>query len=230
MVCNKTDTPSELNVDGFEILTADEKPLREIIKRSGGKYTLIVNGGFRLANAADFANEAQSYNSDVLLFDGGYCFKTSILKNVNNKYADKYSAEIAATLSSKSISKSSCKPLEYIESETEYTDEFEQSLLESLSEFEAVKTRIQKEVYNFARDLICEKLIKFYMCAMLAIRKKQLDAQKLIDFDENLGRNHVILYHILENRFDAADFEKLKSKKFKISFITANKFKKILKK
>ena len=73
-----------------------------------------------------------------------------------------------------------------------------------------------------------KKLITFYICAAVAIREKQLEAEKLKEFDAKLKEN-IVLYLALEKKFYPADIKKLREKDFKIGFIQYNKFKKLIK-
>ncbi|MCH5147718.1 MAG: hypothetical protein J1F61_07020, partial [Clostridiales bacterium] len=63
---------------------------------------------------------------------------------------------------------------------------------------------------------------------MLAMRMGA-DKNKLVEFDRDLKASDMVLYKVFENRFDHSSLEKLRAKNFKISFITANKYKRELK-
>ena len=63
---------------------------------------------------------------------------------------------------------------------------------------------------------------------MLAI-KKGADYNLLTEFDRQIKASDMVLYKVFENRFNHDELEKLRLKNFKISFITAIKYKNQLK-
>ncbi|MBD5584004.1 MAG: hypothetical protein HDQ88_02895, partial [Clostridia bacterium] len=162
--------------------------------------------------------------------DGGYCFKTSLLKGLSQRACvDRYGAEIFAAFEAKTLSAVKIKPFNFTTVHTEYSEEIEARLKEALAEFKKSKAKLTKTVYSFIFDVLCERLVTFYISAMLKIKSGELDPETLKAFDTELKEN-VILYLALEKRFTLANLAKLRAKDFKIGFIEYNKFKKAVKK
>ncbi len=75
--------------------------------------------------------------------------------------------------------------------------------------------------------MLCDRLVIYYLYALLSIKDGNLDSGKLIAFDGKL-KAEIVLYLALEKRFTYAKLQKLREKNFKISGWTARKFRKIL--
>lgn len=220
----------------IEVITISEdtaknsKALYELLKQAKSKYTVIADTDFTFADVDEFLKELNDRNEDIILFDGGYCFKTTLLKGLPPKVCvDRYGAEIFASFEAKSLSAVRLKPFIFTTVHTEYSEEIEARLKEALDEFKRSKAKLNKTVYSFVFDMLCARLVTFYISAMLKIRNGELDCEKLKAFDAGLKEN-VILYLALEKRFTLANLSKLRAKDFKIGFIEYNKFKKAVKK
>ncbi len=222
-------------LEGIEILYIAEGQscaefLKNAVKSAKGKYTVIVDGDFVTADLADFLSVAEKDNSDIIIFKGGYCFKTAVLRGLNAKnYGSRYYTEISAALCSKTVRKVEIAPVCFKGVKTLYSVENEANLAAVVREFGAVKAKLTRDVYTFTFDIICARLVTFYMSAMVAIREKKVTADSLVAFDKALKCN-IVLYLALGKRFTAADLNKLREKNFNISYFTARKFAAKLKK
>ena len=206
-----------------EIISADDP----LIKKSKSKYTVFLKGGFSYRDLRPLLDGAESAAADIVTFNGGCLFKTSVVK-YPDKVNDVFSLQITTALNCKTIEKTSFTPFNLAEDEMDCSDDAFKKLKSTINEYTAAKTKVPIQVYSFARDLICERLVLFYKCYMLAIRMGA-DSKKLVEFDKDIKASDMVLYKVFENRFNHAELEKLKSKDFKISFITAGKFKRELK-
>lgn len=221
--------------EGVEILTVDKGQdsaefLRAAIRAAKGKYMLITDGEFRFADIQPFLSAAEKSAADILAFDGGYCFKTALLRGLNIKnIRGRDFTELLATFAAKSVAKTAGKPLNFRNTTGKYSDELQADLTAAVKEFGASKAKLPKNVYTFAFDLTCEKLIQFYMGAMLTMRAQKREPDGLVAFDRAL-KEQIVLFLALEKRFTAAKLSKLREKQFKISFLTAKKFELALKK
>lgn len=198
-----------------------------LIKKSKSKFTVFLNGGFTYNDLKPLLAKAESANSDIITFEGGCLFKTSTLK-YPEKVTDNFSMQITSALLCKTIERTTLCPFKLAEDEMNCNEDAFERLKGTVKEYSSSKGKVPVEVYSFARDLICERLVLFYKCYMLAMRMGA-DKNKLVEFDKDLKEMDVVLYKVFENRFDHSSLEKLRAKNFKISFITANKYKKELK-
>lgn len=221
--------------DDVEILYRRENEtaaefLRNAAKSVKSKYTVIVDGEFTFADLHSFLDAAGKANADILVFTGGYCFKSAVLRALDPKnIGNRYCTELFAAMNAKSIARLKIEPLRFRGMNTAYSEEAQQNLAAAIREFGVSKSKMPKDVYSFTFDILCARLADFYMSAMLAVRRKETAANKLAEFDKLLKTN-VVLYLALEKRFKAAKLSKLRKKNFLISFLTAEKFKKELKK
>lgn len=233
ILCNTADG-AQGEPDGCELMFTDEvrtsgEIIKHAVKQAKGKYICLLESGFEYTDIQSFLTELEKCSADVVAFDSGYCFKTSILKSLNLKDdCCTYITEIEAMLNSKSILKSDIKPFKLSEKPLFCSFEIAPALLNVLDNFKKCRTKLSKEAYSTVFDLICLRLISFYMSATLEVRERKIKAQDLIDFDGKL-KDNVILYLTLEKRFTVTDLHKLRKKGFKVSFLTANKFRKALK-
>ena len=198
-----------------------------LVKKSKSRYTVFLNCGFTYNDLRPLLSKAESANSDIITFEGGCLFKTSILK-YPDKPTDIFSLQVSSALGCKSIENTTLCPFKLAEDEMNCNEDAFERLRGTVKEYTAAKTKVPVEVYSFTRDLICERLILFYKCYMLAMRMGA-DKNKLVEFDRDLKASDMVLYKVFENRFDHSSLEKLRAKNFKISFITANKYKRELK-
>lgn len=206
-----------------EIILANDP----ILKKSKSKYTVFLNGGFIYKDLLPLLDKAKNSASDILTFEGGCLFKSSLIK-YPDKCSDIFGLQISSILNCKTIEKTSLNPFKLAEDEMDCNEEAFNKLKGTLREYAAAKTKVPVEVYSFARDLICERLVLFYKCYMLAMRMGA-SGNMLVEFDKEIKASDMVLYKVFENRFNLTELEKLRKKSFKISFITANKFKKELK-
>lgn len=226
LACEKVNNDTDPQVEEIEFIEADEK---NGIKQAKGKYTLLLDGDVAFFDIEPFFGELEKATADIVAFEGGHCFKSSVLKGLSLKDDnDRYSVEILAANASKSIYRSEIRPFSFNGVRTGYSDGVAERLEEALAEFKKSKAKLPKDVYSFVFDMICQRLVSFYMSAMLAVRKKQIEAETLLNFDAQL-KEDIVLYLALEKRFTAADLKRLRDKKFKLDIFTALKFEKILK-
>lgn len=233
-VCKNTGEEIAAPNEETDVIYADgnagDKAVYELIKKVKSKYTVLVDSDFRFADEEGFLKRLDEANDDIIIFDGGYLFKSAILKSLPAKICiDRYSAEIFASFNSKTVATVNLKPFIFSAVHTEYTEEIEARLSDALEEFKRSKAKLPKPVYSFIFDILCARLVTFYMSAMLAIYRREASPDALAEFDKKLKEN-IVLYLALNKRFTAAELEKLRGKNFKISFLQANKFKKLVKK
>lgn len=215
--------------ENAELLYAKpDKNLYETVKQAKGKYAFIPEAVLQTADLQVLFDGLEKTNADIVAFKGGCCIKTAVLKGLNAKVcADAFSALAYSTLSSKSVLNLEIEPFELSAVKAEYSEELESGLSAVIGEFNKCKARLAREVYTFAFDLIVQKLVTFYLCAMLAIYARKLDYNALKEFDLKLKEN-IVLYLALEERFTPANLSKLRSKNFKIDLFTNMKFKKLV--
>lgn len=227
--------PSASLFDGVELRYRSEQQdaatfLRGVAKTTKSKYTVIVDGDFSFADLQPFLDAAEKRNADILTFQKGYCFRSALLRGLNPKnIGNRYCTELFAAMSAKSLSRTGLTPFRFRGVNTAYSTEAQENLSAALKAFGENKAKMPKEVYTFTFDILCARLASFYMSAMLAIRRKEISADRLIAFDAQLKEN-IVLYLALEKRFQAAKLNKLRGKNFAVSFLTAKKFENELKK
>ncbi len=214
--------------EDYEILEiAEGDELKAVLKRASGKFTIIFDRTFTLKDTQTFLGELGGCDADVVAFDGGFCFKTQFLKSMRR--FDTGTVQIIAIISAKSAYKTQTKPFEFANQPQVYSENEQNALKSAVEEFGKEKHKLPHEVYSLAFETLLLKLTCFYMAAMLAIRKKKIDDENLINFDLELKQN-IVLYLALEKRFTVASLAKLRKNKFKLPYFTAKKFKKLLKK
>ncbi len=236
IVCkNIAEIPTE--PEAAEILyTEENRGFAEIVqnglKQAKGKYVLLCDGGFELTNADGLLSVAGASNADIIVFDGATALKTTLFKGFAPN-GDRATAEILAVLAAKSIEKSNIKPFTLAnEREADkylYSEQTEKELANALREFKKCKSRLPKDVYTYAVDIICLRLTYYYAAAMLAVKSKAIPLSALTDFDALLKEN-VVLYLAMDKRFTPANLGKLRKNGFAISFLTAKKLEKFLRK
>ena len=215
---------SDLNAtfDDTEIISASDTRL----KKCKSKYTVFLKSGFTYNDLRPLLDRAESSSADIIAFAGGCIFKTSSIKHPDIN-SDIFNLQINCVLDCKSIEKTELAPFKHALDFDCSEDGFEK-LKNTVKYYTSVKGKVPVEVYSYARDLICERLVLFYKNYMLAI-KKGADYNLLTEFDRQIKASDMVLYKVFENRFNHDELEKLRSKNFKISFITAIKYKKELK-
>lgn len=224
--------------ESAEVLRLDEagaennpKALYDLIRQAKGKYVVIIDTDCTLSDEEfnNFLKICDEASADILIFDGGYALKASTLKSVSAKlYTDRYGAEIYTAFNAKDVLRVTLKPFKFTVQRAQYSLTDEAKLEETLEEFKKSKAKLAKSVYTFIFDILCARLITFYICAMIAVYRKETTAEGLTEFDKRL-KDNIVLYLALEKRFPLADLKKLRAKNFKINLITYNKFKKIIK-
>lgn len=176
---------------------------------------------------------AEKSGADILDFGGGAAFRATVLKGVPQKLiADAFSVNALAALACKTVEKISPLPevrdVRTVNIETYCAAGYGGTLLAVAEQFGRVKPKLSRAVYSYAFDMLCARLIEFYMLAILDARKNRRNADKLKAFDLKL-KDEIVLYLSLNKRFTYAQLPKLRKNGFKISFFTARKLKSALK-
>ncbi|MBD5632345.1 MAG: hypothetical protein HDP34_03870 [Clostridia bacterium] len=233
IVCEKYDGEDNSPSEEIEFLYTDEDRqsgfiIKNAVKQAKGKYVCLVDENFGHQETQGFINVLGSASADMIVFDGGCCFKTSIIKGLDlSDDCDRETAEIFAALACKSVAKTAVKPFNVAKTAVTYSESVENNLLTAVTEFKKDKQKLEKGVYSAAFDLICNKLILYYASAIYAAYKKQLDREQIKAFDAKLKEN-IVLYLALEKRFTCAKLKALRKNGFKITIFNAPKFKKLL--
>ena len=217
--------------DGLELIYAEEGEsekdfLARAAKSAKGKYSVICDRGFLLADVQSVLNIIDKNTADMVCFEGGTAIKTSVLKGLKD-YSDAFSFQMYGIFNCRNLLKTDYKPFKFKKSSGIFNEENVAGILCSAEEFSKIKAKLSKEIYSYAFNMLCEKLVLYYLYAMLAIKDANLEAEKLIEFDNKL-KAEIVLYLALEKRFTYAKLQKLRDKQFKISWLTARKFRKIL--
>ncbi len=210
--------------DDAEIIAASGAEGISGFKKVKSKYTVFLNGGFTYRDLRPLLDRADKSAADIITFEGGCLFKTSVIKFTE---ADIFNLKVSTALCCKSIEKTTLTPFNFADDEMDCNEGAFDKLKAAIKEYAAAKTKVPVEVYSFARDMICERLVLFYKCYMLAVRMGA-DNEKLVGFDKEIKALDMVLYKVFENRFNHDELAKLRSKNFKISFFTANRYKKEL--
>ncbi len=214
-----------------EILNyGNEVRLYDAIKRAKGKYVIIADGDAECALDDTFFKTLENSSADILKLNGCFAFKTSVAKSVPQKNCtNKFTAETFCALCAKSVERLSGPSPVVFKKNCQETD-FEAAKSEittSVEEFKRCKSKLVKDVYAVAAEIICARLVPLYVRALLDIRAKKLDSEEFLQFDAYLKEN-VVLYIALEKRFAFADLKKLRKNAFKINYFTYLKLKKAL--
>lgn len=219
--------------DGIEIIYREENEnekdfVTRAVKNAKGKYAVLLEKKFRFADVNSLLNILDKNSSDMVSFTGGTAIKTSVIEKVVKDCADLFSCLILSVLNCKTVLKSVYLPFTFEKTDLIFSDENYSGLLISAEAFVSAKAKLSKDVYSYAMNALCARLISFYLHAMIAIKDGEMDSDKLITFDGRL-KSEIVLYLALEKNFTAAKLSKLRKKNFKISRFTANKFRKLLK-
>ena len=220
----------EAPCDGIEIISIDENEsekdfLARAVKGAKGKYTVICDRKFAFADVQSLLNIIDKNSSDMVSFTSGAAIKTSVLKGLKD-YTDSFSFRLLAVTGCKSILKTVYLPFTFEKSRRPFRQENVAGLAYSAETFGKVKAKLNKEIYSYAFNMLCDRLIAYYIFAMLAIKDGDLQADELIEFDNKL-KAEIVLYLALEKRFTYAKLQKLREDGFKIGWLTARKFRKI---
>lgn len=219
--------PAE-NSESYEVINAEEckNELSDAVKQAKGKYVLLTDDAICIPDDEALFEELEKSSYDAIYINGGCFVKTAIVKSLKN-CNNIFSMELYSLFSAKNAEK-----LPTIATVTRermlYSEENKKIFSEVLDEFLKSKAKISKEVYSVAADIILSSLLPFYASAILLIKDKKLQADKLCEFDLKLKEN-MVLYLSLEKKFSAGNLSKLRENNFKAGFITCQKLKKQLK-
>ncbi len=219
--------------DEVEILYTDEdRTPHEIIengiKQSKSKYVILTYGEIEIIDFNPLLTVLDNSSADIIAFDGGAAVKSNLFKGAIKDGSDKFSAEFFAVMGAKSVENTDLKPFTVKNASYSYDKADEERLKAVLDEFKKCKAKLQKDVFSFAFDLLCERLIAFYTAAVIAVHTGEISAETLVNFDLKLKQN-IVLYIAMQKRFTAANLQKLREKKFKTNFLTFAKLKRSLK-
>ena len=201
--------------------------LSRAVKNAKGKYTLVSVNKFNYADVQSVLNILDKNTADLVNFMGGTILKTSDLKSVVKDCPDAFSLCVLAAMQGKTTLKTVYIPFTFSKSAVTFNDENIEGMLLAATEFAKVKAKLTKEIYSFVFDLLCQRIIEYYLFALLEIRDKKIEAKKLIEFDNKL-KAEIVLYLAVDKRFTYASLQKIRDNGFKISFFTAKKFRKQL--
>lgn len=221
------------NFDGFRyekaelIVCAEPAEFQRALKKANGKYTVIC-GGARINDLQPLLDLIDGAGADIIAFANGAAVKTQAFKGAYGvEAADLFLCAVSAEMQCKSILKTELTPFAFAKKAAPCADRYD-GILKACLTFKEVKAKLAREVYNYVFESLCAELVGFYASAMLEIRNGSFSADKLAEFDVRL-KSEIVLYLAVEKRFAAAPLKKLRDKQFKISFLTANKLKKLLK-
>ena len=225
-------TDADEPCEGVEIIYSENNEsekdfVTRAIKAAKGKYAVLIHQKFKLADVNSLLNLLDKNSPDMFVFVGGTAIKTSVVKGAVKDCEDMFSCFILSVLSCKTILKSLYTPFLFIKSEVTFDEVNYSGLLIASEEFSSKKAKLSKDIYSHAMNALCSRLVNFYLVAMVAIKEGRLDGKKLIDFDGRL-KAEIVLYLTLEQNFTGAKLTKLRKKGFRISGLTAKKFRKLL--
>lgn len=233
VVCgNGADGRSAPLYDGIELIYPDggegvKDFLARALKAAKGKYTVVLDTKFLFADVQPLLNIIDKNTADMVCFNGGIALKTAVLKNVVKDCADSFSCRILGVFACKNLLKTDYNPFTLERAAGAFTDENTAGLLLCAETFGRIKAKLPKEIYTYSFNCLCDRLVTYYLYAMLAIREGKLTADKLTAFDGKL-KAEIVLYLALEKRFTYAKLQKLRNKEFKISWLAERKFRKVL--
>lgn len=205
--------------------------LSRLLKQANGKYVVFVLGDFSLADLHSLINLCSKSNDDILVFNGGYAYKTSVVKSVTLfKDIDFVAFDTLCMMTAKTLSKSAVTPFVLKPVKPTYSKVSADNLQFACAEFKKTKSKLTKEVYTLVFDKLKMELADFYAATILAIKDGKADSDDLLKFDEKI-RQDLVLYLAFEKIFSDKymSLSDLKKKNFKLSFFGANKLKKLFK-
>lgn len=233
VVCDlKGDKRTESLHDGIEIIYPEDGEnekdfLGRAVKTAKGKYILLCGHGFRLYDVQPLLNILDKNPADMVCFVGGSVIKTAVYRNVLKDCCDTFSCRALAVMECRSLLKTVYNPFLFDKEPADFKEDNVAGLLACAEQLGNIKGKRPNEIYAFASGMICDRLVTYYLYAMVAIREGSLAVDKFKAFDGKL-KAEIVLYLALEKRFTAAKLQKLRDKDFKISGWTAKKFKKLL--
>lgn len=229
VACNGSAT-AEL-ADGVEFIYPEQGEkqiefLKRASKAANGKYVVICENA-TIADPAPLLKIIDKNPADLICFSGGAAVKTSVFKAGVKDCKDAFSCRVLSVLNCKVILKTTYIPLYIKKPANTFTGDNIDGLLCCAETFGKCKDKITKEIYTYASNMICDRLVIFYMYAMLAIKDGSMSINELTGVDGKL-KAEIVLYLALEKRFTAGKLHKLRDKNFKVSPLKAMKFKKLL--
>lgn len=219
--------------DGIELIYPEENEIEKnfvsrAIKNAKGKYSVLLEKKFMFADVSPLLNILDKNSPDLVIFTGGTAIKTSIVKSAVKDSKDVFSCFILSVLSCKTVLKSTYIPFTFEKSPMDFNEDNYSGLTTAAGAFVAAKAKLSKDIYSHTINALCTRLTIFYLTAMIAIKEKKIEREKLITFDSRL-KGEIVLYLALEKSFKYARLAKLRKKGFKISRFTARRFRKALK-
>lgn len=231
VVCGRTgNSRQDCLYDGIELIYPDDGEdektfLQRALKSAEGKYTVICDRSFRLADVQSVLKIMDKNPADMVCFTCGAAIRTSVFKSIKD-YTDAFSLRFSAVLACKQLLKTIYTPFAFEKMKAEFTEGDAEVLLYCANLFGKAKAKLTKDIYSYAFNLLCDRLVLYYVYALLAIKDKNLEADKLIAFDNKL-KAEIVLYLALEKRFTYAELQKLRGRDFKTSWLTARKLRKL---
>lgn len=218
--------------DGIEIIYPEENEIeKDFISRASkigkGKYTVLSDRKFRLADLNSLLNILDKNSADMVSFEGGIAIKSSLVKNAVKNCTDLFSCLILSVLDCKTVLKTPYIPFAFNKYQPVFSEENNEGIILAAEAFSREKATLSKDVYSYCLNTLCNRLVTYYIYTMLAIKNGDVEGEKLVKFDNRL-KSEIVLFLTLEKNFTAAKLSKLRKKNFKISYFTAKKFKKIL--
>lgn len=229
VACGRNTELEQLNeLSDVELIYTEkgESDLPEAIKQSKGKYTVILPAYCEISDIKSLLSAVNENNEDVISFGLNCAFKTALFKGLNFKENNSvFLMRIFAAMEAKSLIKMQYAPFKCLLTEEVFDERTQSEIIIAEEQFVKVKAKLQKEVYNYIFDMLVDKLVVFYMCALLKIRQGEYEREKLIEFDNRL-KGEIVLYLALKKRFTVCDLQKIRDNNFKVSYFTAKKLKK----
>lgn len=228
VVCDGTqDVNTENFNENIEITVAEQGNVSQAIKNSKAKFTFVSDCGISAAETDFFLETLREANTDMVLASDVCAVKTSVLKDCDLKNADAFTYNAFGAMNCKTLKRIRCVPFMTEKQKLDCSDKTTHNLLCVAEEFKKVKSKLNKDIYAYVFDTLCDRLVTYYMTAVLAVKDGDLPAEKLIEFDNRL-KGEIVLFLALEKRFTATKLQKLREKGFKISGLKARKFRKLL--
>lgn len=234
IVCNKFDGEIAAPYDDIEVLYTDGEYdcsdiIKNAVKQANGKYIAFCDGAVDVLNAEALSAALQKASCDIMEFESGILFKAQVVRAVSSKdVTGRIALEIKAALNARDFVMTKIAPLNLHNERCLYSDKNSDMLLSVIDDFNKQKSRVSKETYAFAREMLCGVLYYFYADAMLKIRKGSLQSQTFVQFDDKLKEN-IVLYLALGQKFKNLKLQKIRDKKFKIGLFDEMALKSILK-
>ena len=194
--------------------------LTRAIKTAKGKYTVLSDRKFRLADINSLLNILDKNSADMVSFTGGTAIKTNLIKNALKDCTDIFSCLVLSVIGCKTVLKSLYTPFSFEKYQPVFSEDNNAGILLAAEVFCAEKAALSKEVYSYCLNTLCNRLITYYLYTMLAIKCGEVDGEELVKFDGRL-KSEIVLYLALEKNFTAAKLSKLRKRilKFHISLL-----------